>query len=155
MFWDLICHNLHCPHVHSVPLPPLNLSAVLQRCLYCMSVYIHTCIKASSIQLVMEKEVPSSDIGLLLCTGVNTFFFCVKMCINAFTGGLRACSSDVLFFSRHIRVSVFPYPCHEHSEPHEAFYCTQSEEGQIKLIETHLKLCSVPFWTVPEEDGLF
>lgn len=62
---------------------------------------------------------------------------------------LWACFSDVLFFfSRHIWGFSFPRPCHEHSEPHKAFYCTQSEEGQIKLIETHLNLCSVPFLSV-------
>lgn len=55
------------PSIPSVPLPPLESSAVLPTvsvlyvCMYvCMSVYIHmctcqVCIKASSIQLTMEK----------------------------------------------------------------------------------------------------
>lgn len=47
----------------------------------------------------------------------------------------------------------FPRPHHEHSEPHEAFYCTQSEEGQIELIKNPTEsLCP---WTVTEDGPFF
>lgn len=113
-----ICHNLHClESTQSLCLPssPLLYS---QQCMYCMyecTVYLRTCqvcIKASSIQLMMEKEVPSScptDVGLLLCTVVNKFFFSVKMCINAFTGTERSLGLFLwrtVLFPRHIWVSV-------------------------------------------------
>lgn len=120
----------------------------------CMSVYIHmctcqVCIKASSIQLMMEKEVPSScesrhrPTPLYRCEYI---LFCVQIVykyIHRWSVSLLLLCT--VLFSRHIWVSVFPHRCHEHSEPHEALYCTQSVEGQIKLIETHPKLCSVPF----------
>lgn len=69
--------------------------------------------------------------------------------------GLWVCLSDVLFFSETYLGFSFPRPCHEHSEPHKAFYCAQSEEGQIKLMETRLNLCPVPFYPLTvTEDGL-
>lgn len=66
MLWHLI-HNLHC--LASIPLPPLKSSALLPTVYVWVCEYIHThtctcqvCIKASSIQLMMETVVlPSCE----------------------------------------------------------------------------------------------
>lgn len=80
----------------------------------------------------------------------------VYKCIHRHPAVSGAVSLMYCSFSETYLGFSFPRPCHEHSEPHKAFYCTQSEEGQIKLMENRLNLCSVPFcpWTV-SEDGLF
>lgn len=63
----LICHNLHCPTSTLSLLPPLNrLLCSNSVCTVCMSVYKHTCtcqvcITASSIQLTLEKKMPSCE----------------------------------------------------------------------------------------------
>lgn len=159
------------PSIHSVPLPPLKSSAVLPTVyvLYvCMSVHIHTCtcqvcIKASSIQLMVEKEVPSScesrrrPTPLYRCEYI--LFLC-KMCINAFTGTQRSRGlflwCTVLFSWTYLGFS-FP------SSLSWALWTTRSLllhtewRGTNKANgKTHLNLCSVPFcpWTVTE-DGLF
>lgn len=70
-----------------------------------------------------------ADTGLLLCTGVNTFFLCVRIHMKLVSGPVSLMYCYFFVFSRHVWVSVFHHPCHGHSEPHKAFFCIKSEEG--------------------------
>lgn len=144
------------PDIHSVPLPPLSGLLCSHQCMYCMSVYRHVYIKASSIQVMMEKEVPSSCESRQRPTPLYRCEYILSLCIKVYKCIHRhpvvSGPVSLMYCSFLWDISVFSSPClcHEHSEPHKAFYCTQSEEGQMKLMETRLNLCSVPFcpWTV-------
>lgn len=137
-----------------------------QQCTYCVYVwvYIHVhtcqvCFKASSIQLMIEKEGPSCEskckpTPLYRCQYI---LFCVKMHIDALAGPQH--SLDLFLWctvlsSRHIWGFSFPLflmGTLNHTKP----FTAQSGEGQIKLIETtslFSALCCL--WAVAE-DGLF
>lgn len=79
-----------------------------------------------------------ADTGLLLCTGVN-MFICVKRQteVSGPIFHMYCC-----FFSN-ISLS-FSIICSMSSDQHEAFYCTQTEEGT----KAKNPPVSVSFWTV-------
>lgn len=125
------------PIIHSVPLLPLKLSAVLLTVcvLYvcvcecvCVRAY-QVCIKASSIQLMMEKEVPSSgesrrrSTPLYRCEYI--LFLCKNLykCIHRHPGVCRPVSLMYCFFPKHIWVSlslVFVMSTLNHTKPFTA-----------------------------------
>lgn len=109
------------PSIRSVPLLPLKSSAVLPT-VYMYELYVWVYIYTRALARCALRPVVYSqwwkrrclvlvkaDEGLLLCTGVNKFFFCVKKCINAFTGTQRSLGLFLwctVLFPGHIWVSV-------------------------------------------------
>lgn len=126
------------PNIHSVlsASPQVVCCAPNSVCTVCMSVYKHACtcqvcIKASSIQLTLEKEMPSSEstqrrTPLYRCEYI--LFLCknVYKCIHRhpMVSGPVSVMYRFFFFFKHTGFR-FSHSCHE---PHEAFYLYQSEE---------------------------
>lgn len=112
ILWDLICHNPHRPAPRQV----------LTGYVLYVRAYINTralarCALRPVVSSQHGKEVPSCEsrhrpTPLYRCEYI--------LCITAVSGLFLRCTV-LVFFSKHVWVSVFPHPCHGRSEPHKAF----------------------------------